>query len=514
MSACDEEKKYAQTRKGIHGVNLKKFEEVVADILPSCRPSYTTMPPLIDPDTRAIISSSVQVNPVFKKKIEDESKKFNDLVWPFSILPLDAGCRTGTGKLQGMRAVKKEWQIKSLIQCVLAMLPPSAFGIPDVSNQKKIRIVDFAGGTGHLSLPLAVLLPKCEVVLVDIKGTSLELAHQKAEQLANPSENVEDMHHVSKQIPGGKISPPVDASPFTDVTFHANKLKQSKHIPNLYTFHGSISKYVEEYCEFDIGMGLHACGEASDIVLRACGSANANFIVSPCCVGKLSQTKKDPYIYRATAQNEATISYPQSSTFCQIIENNKSFDVLAKAADYSEMKDMRTSRNATRRTAKALVEMDRLIYMKETYKYDKIALTRMDPWEASVKNDILLGWKKSPENNVGCPYDGDIPQCAACNADIDMAANQLIPLAPSEVKDNLDISSVAACIDWSKEEQDEIQSELDAFMEISEMVYKFKPGMGKRKRKLVHFLARKRNLMSWSEGKKSAEKITVVGKVD
>jgi len=156
------------------------------------------------------------------------------------------------------------------------------------------------------------------------------------------------------------------------------------------------------------------------------------------------------------------------------------------------------------------LEMDRLLYMKETYQYKKVALTRMDPWEASAKNDILLGWKKSRKNIV-FPYDCDIPpRCADCNEDIDMALNQLI--SSSSKMTDANNSSIAACIDWSKEEQDEIQSELDVFMNISDEVYRFKPGMGKRKRKLVHYLAKKNNLMSWSEGKKSAEKITVVGK--
>eukprot|EP00978_Attheya_sp_CCMP212_P048103 scaffold473436_cov35-Attheya_sp.AAC.2 len=47
----------------------------------------------------------------------------------------------------------------------------------------------------------------------------------------------------------------------------------------------------------------------------------------------------------------------------------------------------------------------------------QVALTRMVPWEASPKNDILLGWMDPPPNNndhkddtfkqdqyVGCPF--------------------------------------------------------------------------------------------------------------
>ena len=737
----------SKAKMGVHGVRLKKFEEVVADILPSCRPTYVPLPPPIDQFTKRIIEDSVLGNKIFEEKIvheklqrlkqkesEDEgggqgegesvseSKRrkddIPDPVWPFDILPRDAGVRSKydddhsniknnhsyngpaePGKLSGMRAVKKEWQLASMIQCAVAMLPSQAFGLQDnamsVNNvnmskslnvnvnvnlnvnipgseidadidaavdadtngsevnemknthtrtepDKRITIVDFAGGSGHLSLPLAVLLPKCDIVLVDLKGMSLEFAHQKAKQLVTPlhvqlearaleeelqqkqkaATDASNIHHSaptvskrerkrqrkkkrreeqqSKQQHALHLNV---TSTSTECGEHAdNKLRRSKHLPNLYTFHGSITAYVEELQKqnafFDIGMGLHACGEASDIILRACGGGDgdsmnttamstkqkqnqkhpANFIVSPCCVGKLSQKKKNPYIYQATSGNDPTITYPQSSTFCQIISNtndgastsprsgdgneNKNkhgnkfgkrmhstpFDEIAKAGDYSEMKDMRTGRNATRRTAKALLEMDRLLYMKETYGYDEICLTRMDPWEATPKNDILLGWRKgdSPYRSMyGDGGVGDVPACPDCNADIELAVNQLIVPAGSSsafvsggvevpssqsghdssntkgsdgngtlpVPTSASISSSVGIIDWSEEERDEIQSTLDIFVKSPDTIYKFKAGMGKRKRKLIHFLVNEiPNMTSWSEGKKSAEKITVVGK--
>ena len=712
----------SKAKMGVHGVRLKKFEEVVADILPSCRPTYVPLPPPIDQGTKRIIEDSVLVNKIFEEKIVheklqrlkqkegegegesvSESKRRNDdipdPVWPFDILPRDAGVRSKydddhsniknnhsyngpaePGKLSGMRAVKKEWQLASMIQCAMAMLPSQAFGLQDnamsenipgieidadidagvdadtngsevnemknthtrTEPDKRITIVDFAGGSGHLSLPLAVLLPKCDIVLVDLKGMSLEFAHQKAKQLVTPlhvqlearaleeelqqkqkaATGASNIHHSpptvskrerkrqrkkkrreeqqSKQQHALHLNVTSTSSESGEHT--ENKLRQSKHLPNLYTFHGSITAYVEELqkrnASFDIGMGLHACGEASDIILRACGGGDgdsmntmamstkqkqnqkhpANFIVSPCCVGKLSQKKKNPYIYQATSGNDPTITYPQSSTFCQIISNtnggastspcsgdgneNKNkygnnfgkrmhstpFDEIAKAGDYSEMKDMRTGRNATRRTAKALLEMDRLLYMKETYGYDEICLTRMDPWEATPKNDILLGWRKgdSPYRSMyGDGGVGDVPACPDCNADIELAVNQLIVPAGSSsafvsggvevpssqsghdsnntkgsdgngtlpVPTSASISSSVGIIDWSEEERDEIQSTLDIFVKSPDTIYKFKAGMGKRKRKLIHFLVNEiPNMTSWSEGKKSAEKITVVGK--
>ena len=144
-------------RVGLQGFKLKLFEEITADLLVSCKPTYSKLPALPDNQTRELLSSSIQANPIFKEKIEVEVHLPSEQgvpppEWPFSAMPLDAGVRLTknktsrkTGKLPGMRAVKKEWQLKSLIQCVLAMLPSSAFGIPDGTEEKKIRIVDFAG---------------------------------------------------------------------------------------------------------------------------------------------------------------------------------------------------------------------------------------------------------------------------------------------------------------------------------------------------------------------------------
>eukprot|EP00201_Polytomella_parva_P016391 CAMPEP_0175058232 /NCGR_PEP_ID=MMETSP0052_2-20121109/11732_1 /TAXON_ID=51329 ORGANISM="Polytomella parva, Strain SAG 63-3" /NCGR_SAMPLE_ID=MMETSP0052_2 /ASSEMBLY_ACC=CAM_ASM_000194 /LENGTH=252 /DNA_ID=CAMNT_0016323587 /DNA_START=378 /DNA_END=1133 /DNA_ORIENTATION=- len=38
---------------------------------------------------------------------------------------------------------------------------------------------------------------------------------------------------------------------------------------------------------FDIGLALHACGNATDYVMMECVRQKATYLVSPCCVGKL-----------------------------------------------------------------------------------------------------------------------------------------------------------------------------------------------------------------------------------
>jgi hypothetical protein len=38
---------------------------------------------------------------------------------------------------------------------------------------------------------------------------------------------------------------------------------------------------------FDVGVALHACGNATDHAIARCVAAGAAFVVSPCCIGKL-----------------------------------------------------------------------------------------------------------------------------------------------------------------------------------------------------------------------------------
>jgi hypothetical protein len=293
----------------------------------------------------------------------------------------------------------------------------------------------------------------------------------------------------------------------SNVTFQEQIERQCTGIPNLYTFHGSIETYDRH---FDIGVALHACGEASDVTLRTCGRVGANFCVSPCCVGKLHRQRLNPYIYHATAANEPTISYPQSTTFRDLLSEDALWDDLVRAADYGDLMQAKTPRNATRRTAKALLETDRLLFMKERYGY-QTALTRMDPWESSPKNDILLGWLDDASRQVQSPYHkSDVQPDDECNADIERSVQHLLQ----------DDSSPHYCqptgldggVDWTYEEEEDVRALLGDFVESDERKWILPTGMGSRKRKLVHSVAEQMGLAHWCHGQKYAEKTVVVAK--
>ena len=50
----------------------------------------------------------------------------------------------------------------------------------------------------------------------------------------------------------------------------------------------SSMKEVESRERFDLGIGLHCCGPLTDTVISFCKSKNAEFVVAPCCYGKIS----------------------------------------------------------------------------------------------------------------------------------------------------------------------------------------------------------------------------------
>lgn len=436
-------------------------------------------------------------------------------------------------------------QLANMIQCVLALLPdhvrhPAALRSGEDSKpMKKYRIVDFAGGTGHLAVPLALLLPHCEVVCVDLKKWSLDLLHRRVDGVVTDDDRNDDIEDLDKNTQNGQHKQPCNS----------NIVQVSQKVPNLSSYLGSIQSYTDD---FDIGISLHACGEASDCVLRKCLEKKASWVVCSCCCGKLRRDAQNPYTFQSTGGNEKEVLYPQSKTLASFMsakfENNgnddddestrrvesaKRFDEIAKAADYSELGDVRKPRNACRRAAKSLVEWDRLLYCKEYDALDSTVnavLSRMVPWEASTKNDILIGWYHpscNPYRHRGAVSDVDNmlpkedsisdmpPDDPSSQVDFEIALQHLFGGTTGH-EDGKESVTVVTCDqnDWSAKEVAEIQTQLETFMNnnAEEETFRFHRGMGSRKRKLIHFVAEKMGLRHWGEGKKDGDKIVAVAR--
>lgn len=180
-------------------------------------------------------------------------------------------------------------------------------------------IVDFCSGGGHLGIVLACLLPRCRVVMVDNKEESVRQARLRLAQL-----------HLPNAV-----------------------LVQS----NLDYFRG----------RFDLGVALHACGVATDLVLRSCLAVRAAFVLCPCCYGNL-------------ALPELPVQYPQSQLYQKKGMSPADHSVLARLADHV---------TPTGRLAMAAVDLDRLARAaEEGY---RVTLSKLKPDSCSPKHDLLVG---------------------------------------------------------------------------------------------------------------------------
>ncbi|KAG9414484.1 hypothetical protein AC1031_007891 [Aphanomyces cochlioides] len=188
------------------------------------------------------------------------------------------------------------------------------------------RVVEFCAGSGYVALPLACLFPKCHFVLLDMKKLSLDIAMER-----------------------------ITASKLTNVS----------------VFCGKVDDYMEP---FDVGIALHACGEATDMVLEKCLVANAAYVLAPCCVGKIKHSE---------------LIYPRSNAINQALSRTE-YQIVAKAADFGHAAVSLNAINIARRRCKSFVEADRNLRARETKGYHT-AMYIMHPFNATPKNDILVG---------------------------------------------------------------------------------------------------------------------------
>jgi hypothetical protein len=385
----------------------------------------------------------------------------------------------------------------------------------------------------------------------------------------------------------------------------------------------------------NMAVALHLCGEATDVAIRWAAQHHvSSIIVVPCCVGKIQSstqslhslhlqatgawnhqkkkvTYRNPYVFQATGQNKSTVSYPQSTIFRTCFNFQDSgratsdminyiasdvhtvamddWNALAKAADYnSAPKETRTSRNATRRLAKALIERDRCLMLEEYYGYNT-TMMKLYPLSATPKNDIIMAWKSSISRHdrnhrsdavfMSSPFPSEhdtnvmkdlqasidhlhlccnniisnLPSCGASNVSEIGSYTVNCPVADSESV--LNRSFLHHGVEWSDEEVYEIQQILqDWIKSVNTMkvygegescthsakssmlpvgtiqsddvtlnslslpslstreapTFVFPTRMGRRKRKVIHYVAECMGLTHRSIGKKNSEKSVAV----
>ena len=134
-------------------------------------------------------------------------------------------------------------------------------------------------------------------------------------------------------------------------------------LPNATLVQSNLDYFIRN---FDLGVALHACGVATDLVLDKCRASRAAFVLCPCCYGNLAL--------------DMPVSYPRSRLFCLRGITSNDHSVLARLADHV---------TATGRSAMATVDLDRAaVALEDGY---RVTLTKLKPDSCSPKHDLLIG---------------------------------------------------------------------------------------------------------------------------
>lgn len=259
---------------------------------------------------------------------------------PSSSAPSDSagGPLPHLASLPGKRGLNKRHQCESVH---LAL----CHALSELSTAPKGRftVVDFGSGTGNASLPSAFALrDRADFLLVDRNRTSINLARSRC--LAAGLTNV---NFLTGEIESPEVASQLPAS-------------------------------------FDVGLGVHVCGAATDQAISACIQRGSAIVMVPCCIGKIKHEKEG----KAAGPGPGL---PRSAWLRQTMTEDE-YLLLARAADHN-VESNEDVRNGPRRACKSLIEIDRLRNIQEAG-YGKVIWTRIEPQEATPKNDVLIAIKK------------------------------------------------------------------------------------------------------------------------
>nr|UYG55604.1 glutathione S-transferase 1 [Arma chinensis] len=220
---------------------------------------------------------------------------------------------------------------------------PDSMPLPDVPSSRKERktqqiqsfisaalgvcregdiVVDFCAGSGHVGLALASCLPPTvQVVLLDAKEGSLTRAREKVAELG---------------------------------------------LNNVWLIQANLGYFT---AQFQVGLALHACGVASDLMLHKCLEKGANIILCPCCYGSIKPNE--------------TLKYPQSEKYRETGLSQDGFIVLGHCADQETQQGERSM---------LAVDTDRCLAAAE--KGYRVELLKMEPITCSTRNNLIIAVKE------------------------------------------------------------------------------------------------------------------------
>ncbi|XP_058405831.1 glutathione S-transferase C-terminal domain-containing protein isoform X3 [Diceros bicornis minor] len=124
---------------------------------------------------------------------------------------------------------------------------------------------------------------------------------------------------------------------------------------------------------FNIGVALHACGVATDMVIEQCIKTRASFVACPCCYGFVQNTSK--FNFPKSEQFKKTLSYKEHMILCRF-------------ADQTAVQ-LPPQRRLTGKQCMCLVDLDRARAAEE--RGYSVQVISMEPESCSPKNNMIVG---------------------------------------------------------------------------------------------------------------------------
>ncbi|XP_057165973.1 glutathione S-transferase C-terminal domain-containing protein isoform X3 [Ursus arctos] len=217
------------------------------------------------------------------------------------------------GKMSSDRALRKQQQLNNLVYVVTNQAKPGD------------RIVDFCSGGGHVGIVLAHMLPSCQVTLIENKELSLIRAKKRSDELG---------------------------------------------LSNIWFIQANMEYFTGM---FNIGVALHACGVATDMVIEHCIKTRASFVTCPCCYGFIQNTSK--FNFPKSEQFKKTLSYKEHMILCRF-------------ADQTAVQ-LPPQRRLVGKQCMCLVDLDRARAAEE--RGYSVQVISMEPESCSPKNNMIVG---------------------------------------------------------------------------------------------------------------------------
>uniref|UniRef100_A0A8C3WWI4 Glutathione S-transferase C-terminal domain-containing protein n=1 Tax=Catagonus wagneri TaxID=51154 RepID=A0A8C3WWI4_9CETA len=233
--------------------------------------------------------------------------------WTLDWNTLPAAVSPKEGKMSSDRALRKQQQLNNLVYVVTNQAKPGD------------RIVDFCSGGGHVGIVLAHMLPSCQVILIENKELSLIRAKKRSDELG---------------------------------------------LSNIWFIQANMEYFTGI---FNIGVALHACGVATDMVIEHCIKTRASFITCPCCYGFIQNTSK--FKFPKSEQFKKTLSYKEHMILCRF-------------ADQTAVQ-LPPQRRLIGKQCMCLVDLDRARAAEE-HGYS-VQVISMEPESCSPKNNMIVG---------------------------------------------------------------------------------------------------------------------------